>query len=127
MNVIVVDTSSWISYFAGKSNDDLDLALKEGRVYLTPIVAAELLSGTLSSKEREELKEFLIELPLCDSSIEHWIRVGEFRQELTKKGLSISTPDSHVAQCALDLEGYLISEDQIFKKIQKITSALKLF
>lgn len=126
MNVIVVDTSSWISYFAGKTNDDLDLALKEGRAYLTPIVAAELLSGYLSSNEREELKEFLVELPFCDNSLEHWIRVGEFRQELIKKGLTLSTPDSHIAQCTLDLNGYLLSEDKIFQKIVKITPELKL-
>ncbi|MEW6055793.1 MAG: PIN domain-containing protein, partial [Bdellovibrionota bacterium] len=45
MNVLVVDTSVWISYFAGKPLSDLDLALKEGRVHLSPVVLAELLSA----------------------------------------------------------------------------------
>ena len=126
MNVLVVDTSSWISFFEGRENDDLDLALKEGRVYLSPVVAAELLSGGRTQRERDDLKEFLKELPLCDASLEHWMRVGELRQELMQKGFILSTPDAHVAQCALDLKGYLMTEDQIFSKISKVIEDLRL-
>ena len=125
MNVLIVDTSSWISYFKGKSNPDLDLALKESRVFLSPLVTAELLSGRLKPSERLSLVNFLKELPLCDSFLEHWIKVGELRSRLLLKGLTVSTPDAHVAQCCLDLEGYLLTEDSIFKSISKIIS-LKL-
>jgi predicted nucleic acid-binding protein len=121
VNVLVVDTSAWISYFKGKSCPDLDLALKESRVYLPSIVIAELLSARLKSVERKDLSNFLIELPLCDHSFEHWARVGELRANLAAKGLHVSTPDAHVAQSTLDLEGYLLTEDSIFKKIGKST------
>ncbi len=121
MNVLVVDTSSWISYFAGRTNSDLDLALSEGRAFLSPLVAAELLSGKLSTGQRQDLKAMLNELPLCDHSLEHWYRVGELRAALSVKGLRISTPDAHIAQCALDLDGYLVSEDAIFRRIQRYT------
>ena len=118
MNVLIVDTSSWISYFKGANSfDDLDLALKEGRVYLPSLVAAELLSATLSASERSDLIDFLKELQLCDSSFEHWTRVGALRAELSKRGLHVSTPDAHIAQCSIDLKGYLLTEDRIFKKI----------
>ncbi len=127
MNVLIVDTSSWISYFKGActQEDEIDLALKEGRVHLPPVVVAELLSSQLRASERTRLQEFLGELPLCDCRLEHWARVGELRAQLFKKGIHVSTPDAHVAQTAMDLEGYLVSEDGIFKKISA-HSALKL-
>lgn len=120
MNVLVVDTSSWISYFRGKENRDIDLGLKEGRVFLPPLVAAELLSAKLKANEKMSLISFLSELPLCGSELPHWIRVGELRSKLAIKGFSLSTPDAHVAQCSLDLEGYLLTEDLIFQKTSKI-------
>lgn len=117
MNVLVVDTSSWISYFKGASMRQLDWALKEGRVYLSPIVCAELLSAKMTAADRLHLETFLRELPLCDATFDHWSRVGALRARCAAKGLHLSTPDTHVAQCSLDLEGYLLSEDQIFRKV----------
>jgi hypothetical protein len=117
VNVIVVDTSVWISFFSGKTFKDVEMALKEGRIHLPPIVLAELLSAKLTKSEKTDLIAFLDELPLCVCDFEHWIRVGELRGHLLRKGISISTPDAHVAQCALDLEGYLATEDKIFSKI----------
>lgn len=121
MNALVVDTSAWISYFKGQENEDLDLALREGRVYLPSIVIAELLSGKIKPHLRLQLQEFLSELPICDASFNHWVKVGELRAKLLAKGFSISTPDAHIAQCALDLKCYLLSEDKIFNKIAKTT------
>jgi len=122
---IVVDTSSWISYFsseksgAEKKQKALDEALQEGRVYLSPVVAAELMSGFLSKTKREQLADFLRDLPLCNADREHWLRVGTLRSQLARKGLTVSTPDAHIAQCALDLGGYLLSEDKIFRRLAR--------
>jgi predicted nucleic acid-binding protein len=121
VNVLVVDTSSWITYFKEGRGDDLDLALREARVYLAPVVAAELMSGKLNNADRAKLAGLLSDLPLCNCDLDHWIRVGELRAKLRARGLAVSTPDAHVAQCALDLNGYLISEDSIFSKIAKVT------
>lgn len=118
MNALIVDTSSWISYFAVKTHEDeIDLALQEGRVYLPPLVAAELMSARLSASQKTSLRAFLEELPICESALDHWIRVGELRAELAAKGLTVSTPDAHVAQCAIDLKCFLLTEDGIFEKI----------
>ena len=122
MSALVVDTSSWVTYFAHTAQSVIDEALAEGRVYLPPIVAAELLSGKMTNRQRGQLESFLLELPLCDRSLQHWIRVGNLRAELSLKGLSVSTPDAHIAQCAVDLNADLLSEDQVFFKIaQKIS------
>lgn len=117
MSALVVDTSSWISYFAGHGSALIDDALAEGRVYLPVVVAAELLSGRLSASKRKDLEDLLSDLPLCGTDHPHWFRVGRLRAELLPKGLSISTPEAHVAQCALDLGGSLLTEDRVFRRM----------
>jgi len=120
VNVLIVDTSAWVSYLAGEGSDAIDSALREARVWLSPIVAAELLSAKLTTDKRNDLREMLSELPLCPVPFEHWVRVGELRAHCLAKGFKLSTPDAHVAQCAIDLEGYLLSEDKIFQKVSKV-------
>jgi predicted nucleic acid-binding protein len=108
-----------VSFFAGSDSGLLEDALGEGRAYLPPIVAAELLSGDLNKTDRRKLEELLRDLPLCVIDLEHWFRVGQLRERLRRRGLSISTPDAHVAQCALDLDGALLAEDGIFRQVAK--------
>lgn len=97
----------------------IDSALMEGRVVLPPVVVAELMSAQLTQKQEKELVAFLDDLPLCEVSMQHWIATGKTRALLAKKGLNVSTPDCHVAQCALDVNGFVISEDKIFQKMAK--------
>ena len=119
MSALVVDTSSWIAYFAGRGDSAIDEALAEGRVLLPPIVAAELLSGRLTATDRGDLQDLLSDLPACSADITHWFRVGRLRAELGSQGLSVSTPDAHVAQCALDVDADLLTEDGVFARIAR--------
>ena len=119
MSALIVDTSSWIEYFAGRGPIVIDEALGEGRVHLPPIVVAELLSGKLRKGQRADLEALLRTLPLCKCDVDHWIRVGALRAALIVKGFTMSTPDAHVAQCALDLGGELLTTDRVFAKVSK--------
>jgi hypothetical protein len=38
----------------------------------------------------------------------------------------ISTPDAHVAQCAIDLDGILLSFDRVFRAAARHSHALRL-
>lgn len=120
MSALVVDTSSWISFFKGVSLPEIDDALKDGRVYLCPVVAAELLSGKITPGKRQALVDFLNDLPLIPCELEHWLRVGDLRRKAADKGLNISTPDAHIAQCAIDVKGRLHSKDAIFRKLASL-------
>lgn len=117
MSGLVVDTSVWVEFFRGEDLPDLELALREGLVVLPPLVVAELLSAPLRKKQREQLTSLLLDLPMHDTSFDHWCAVGELRARLGKAGLSVSTPDTHVAQTAIDVGGRLWSRDAIFAKI----------
>lgn len=119
MSALVVDTSSWIAWLAGGGSPLVDEALEEGRLHLPVIVAAELLSGRLDDSERAELQDMLSDLPAVGADLGHWFRVGQLRAALRARGLSVSTPDAHVAQCAIDTGGVLLSEDRVFAKIAR--------
>ena len=127
MSALVIDTSSWIAYFREGSGDAIiEPSLEEGTVYLPLVVAAELLSGRMAERARGDLEEFLLTLSLCPADVAHWFRVGRLRNSLAARGLSISTPDAHVAQCALDLGAELLSADTIFRLVARHTK-LSLF
>jgi predicted nucleic acid-binding protein len=126
VSALAVDTSVWIDFLRGEALPDLEDALERGFVLLPPLVCAELLSSRLPARKRAQLSSMLEDLPLHPTPLAHWARVGELRATLLHAGLSVSTPDAHVAQCAIDCEGLLWSRDKIFGSIAKHT-ALRLF
>ena len=122
MSALVIDTSSWIAFFGEGAGDAIiEPALEDGTVYLPPIVVAELLSGRMAERARGKLEQFLLTLPLCQADVGHWFRVGRLRSSLAAKGLSVSTPDAHVAQCSLDLGADLLSADAVFRLVARHT------
>ena len=122
---LVVDTSSWIDFFRGATIPLLEDALALGSVVLPPIVVAELVSGARKPSDRRSLTDLLADLPLHETPREHWVRAGELRLRLSEKGHSISAPDAHVAQCALDRDAPLLTRDHAFSIIAR-HSALRV-
>lgn len=119
MSAIVADTSEWVEYFAGRAAPLLDHALAAGVIVVPPIVVAELLSGVRNATDRGALEDLLGDLPLSAAAFDHWARVGGLRAALRANGVTISTPDAHVAQCALDLDAVLLSRDAVFSHVAK--------
>ena len=115
---VVVDTSVWIDFFAGKGAEELEEALSGGVVILPPIVVAELISGS-AGVQRVAVGELLQDAPVHPTPLDHWIRVGDLRRELARKGVVVTIPDSHVAQCALDRDAVLMSRDAVFAQIAR--------
>lgn len=117
VNVLIVDTSIWIDFFRGSTFPNVELALKEARIILSPLVVAELMSGSRNVRDANNLRVFLAELQIHHTPFEHWVTVGRLRNFLANQGINVSIPDAHIAQCTLDLGGYLVSHDRIFQKI----------
>jgi predicted nucleic acid-binding protein len=109
----------WIDFFAGVSIPELEEALARGAVVLAPVVVAELISGARRSRDRAAIADLLGELSLHDTPIDHWVRVGELRRALRDHGVSVSTPDAHVAQCAIDRDALLLSRDTVFRRVAR--------
>lgn len=125
MSGTVVDTSVWIDFFAGRGDKTFEDALAAGSVLVPPIVLSELVSGARSEKDRQGLDRVLANLPMVPTPRSHWLRVGELRRHLASRGIAISTPDAHVAQCALDLDALLLSRDRVFRRVEE-HAALRL-
>jgi tRNA(fMet)-specific endonuclease VapC len=116
---VVADTSVWIEFFVGRPAPALEAALAHGVVVLPPLVVAELVSGARRKRDRAQIAKLVEELPVHEALVDHWIRVGELRRTLLDHGVSVSTPDAHVAQCALDRDAVLLSHDRIFARIAR--------
>lgn len=61
--------------------------------------------------------ELLEEVPIVETPLAHWIDLGHLQRNLKSRGLTVSLPDAHIAQCALDLKATLITRDSIFRRI----------
>ena len=120
MSGVVADTSVWIDFLAGRPALSLEEALLQGSVVLPPLVVAELVSGATRQRDRDAIEDLLRRLPLHETPVKHWIQVGSLRRDLRSKGLSVSTPDAHVAQCALDRDAILLSRDAVFGSIARL-------
>jgi hypothetical protein len=116
----LVDTSVWIDHFAGRPAPHLEQALERGSVVLSPIVVAELISGAREPEMRQALAALLQDFPLHPTPIDHWIRVGDLRRALSGRGLTVSTPDAHVARSALDRDAFLLTRDRVFARIAEL-------
>lgn len=121
MSGVVADTSEWIEYFAGRPAVGLEHALDAGTVVLPPIVVAELVSGARTDKARRALEALIRDLVVHETPVDHWARVGQLRRDLSRRGLSVSTPDAHVAQCAIDRGAILLTRDGVFTKIARVS------
>ena len=119
MSGVVVDTSCWIDFLAGRPAAGLEEALLQGAAVLPPLVVAELISGARRPGDRLAIEELVRELPVHETPLGHWIRVGELRRDLLGRGVAVSTPDAHVAQCALDRGAVLLSRDAVFASIAR--------
>lgn len=117
MSGVVVDTSTWIDFFAGIPVPSLEAALADGSVVLSPIVVAELISGARRTRDRAAIADLMARLALHETPLAHWVNVGELRRRCRAFGLTVSIPDAHVAQCALDREGILLSRDAVFARM----------
>jgi predicted nucleic acid-binding protein len=118
---VVADTSVWIDFLRGRSVPALDEALRNSLVVLPPLVVSELVTGARLKNERQAIEHLIGKLSIHDTPLVHWIHVGELRRFLKDQGVSVSTPDSHVAQCALDRDAILLSRDTVFSHIARLT------
>jgi predicted nucleic acid-binding protein len=116
---VVIDTSVWIDFLGGAGAAAVEQALEHGVAVLSPIVVSELIIGATTPSQRLAVGELLQDAPLHDTPLEHWIRVGDLRRTLARKGVSVTVPDAHVAQCALDRDAVLLTRDAVFAAIAR--------
>ncbi len=88
---------------------------------LPPLVVAEIVRGARRARDRRALAGLLLDLAVHETPFTHWVAVGDLRRLLGGKGVALSTPDAHVAQCALDRDAVLLTRDPISTRVARHT------
>ena len=124
-DLILVDTSAWIGFFArtGYQNIktylgtllDLDLATTAGPI------ALELIQGCRTVPERTVLEERLRALQWLRTDEEHWYKAGEAAFALRRAGITVSAIDALIATLAESYGCSLLHLDSDFKSIARHT------
>jgi predicted nucleic acid-binding protein len=111
----ILDTSVLIGLIAGEPNEVLRKAMSDAAI--PPLVVAELVTGATTLQDRERIGILLQDIPVYEVDLGHWINVGLLRQHLRRHGLTVTLPDAHIAQCAIERDAALITRDAVFAKI----------
>lgn len=123
-SVILVDTSVWIDFFAGrdlKPVQCLERAILDNEdIALCGIVLTEILQGIADDRSYRRVPQYLeplIMLPMTDAV---FIRAADIYRALRKKGTTIrKTNDCLIAATALEYHCHLLHHDRDFAAIAK--------
>jgi hypothetical protein len=113
--MIAVDTSSLVAYLNGMSGVDaerLATALAAGDLVIPPIVLTEILSDPVSSTAIEAQIQ---QLPMLEIRDGYWIRAGDARRIVLRKGFKARVGDALIAQSCIDHDVALITRDRDFR------------
>lgn len=78
--MVIIDTSVWIAFFkSARSPEKYSVThlLDEERAMLVGVVLSELIQGTRSAQDREQLQNTLIALPYLEMTPHTWLLTGE--------------------------------------------------
>ena len=129
MDKVIIDTSAWIKSFrpqCDKVLSDLvkDLVIK-GRVLLPGIIKVELLRGTKSKREYDQLSDLLKGLTYLPVPEEFWERLSEFSFNLFRKGVVVPLTDTYIALLCIENNAPILHCDKHFDLIAQ-KSPLKI-
>ncbi len=124
--MIIVDSSTWASYFNGQPTphvDRLDAALEvEEDLALIPIILTEVLQGFRTDSGFQRARDVLVRLPIISPSLECHVRAATLFRSLRRKGVTVrGAVDCVIAQVSLDADATLVTPDVDFEHIAEHT------
>ncbi len=122
---VLIDTSVWVSYFRGGSpaiTEKVDGLLAGADVCVPKIALAELVQRAKSEREISTIEDFPDAFTILDQGPETWLKSGRLSRELKKKGKTIPLLDCYIAVIAQENSCAILTMDDHFKEIQKVTS-----
>jgi predicted nucleic acid-binding protein len=119
MTQVLIDTSVWIDYFAGKkSAENLDSLIDEQRVCVNKIILCELLPF-LHEKSENELIDLLQAVPEIPLTI-NWDKIIEYQTVNVKNGFRrIGIPDLIILDNIMQNDFVLFSFDKHFLQMKR--------
>jgi predicted nucleic acid-binding protein len=122
--MILVDTSVWIDFFAGKPQAHVktleELIINREDLCICGIILTEVLQGIRNDSEFEKMKNLFDNLLLLPMQHSTFLRSAEIYRALRKKGITIRKPvDCMIAAVALEHDIALLDHDKDFDPIEK--------
>lgn len=124
--MILVDTNILIDFFNSPNQPQIDIFLKND-VAVCGVVQAELIHGSKSDSQAEEIKLMLTGLEYLETQKSDWIEIGLFLLKLRRNGLAVPFPDAVIAYLGIKNNCEIWTRDNHFKLIKAIVPELKLF
>jgi predicted nucleic acid-binding protein len=119
--MLAADSSSLVAYMQGDTGSDieeLDDALQNRILVLPPVVLTELFSDP---KLHQEVKAILLRLPLFELKEDFFVRAGELRAQVLKRGRKARLGDALISQCCIDHRCKLITRDKDFANFAAVS------
>ena len=124
----LIDTSAWILALRKgdslRAKDEVDRQVLENRAATSGIIILELLSGTRTKREYQELKEDLGALIQLETPAKIWERASHLAYALKRKGITVPSTDILITAIAMENGCILLHGDRHFDLIAEQELAL---
>ncbi len=120
---VLVDTSVWIEYFRGGDPDVLakmDGLIKSGRVWIPPVVLAEMIQGARSRAEFKIIEDLRDAFTMIDQREGPWLAAGKLSYDMRKRGKSFHLTDCYIATIARENGCAVFTRDVHFPEIREV-------
>jgi len=121
MDKVIIDTSAWIESFRPQSEKAFINLVKElilkGRILVPGIIKTELLRGTKSKKEYNQLNDLLKGLEYLSVSDGFWEKLSRFSYSLFRKGVTVPLTDTYIALLGIENNASILHRDKHFDLI----------
>ena len=122
--MILVDTSVWIDFFAGRDEPHVteleQLIANSEDLALCGIVLTEILQGIVDDHTFRQVREYLRPLVMLPMPEEVCVRAARIYRQMRKQGITIrKTNDCLIAATTLEHHCQLLHHDNDFSLIEK--------
>jgi len=123
--ILLVDTSVWIDFFAGRDTPQTRFfkdAVREGAdVALTGVILAEILQGIPSDSEFARLREALSSFRMLQpASGETYVQAAKLYRAGRKRGVTIrSLVDCLIAAIAMEHGAVILHKDRDYERLSE--------
>ena len=122
--MILVDTSVWIDFFAGRNLPNVDVLeqciLDNEDLALCGIILTEILQGIADDTTHRRVRRYLSPLIMLPMPETVFVRAADIYRKLRKQGITIrKSNDCIIAATALEHHCQLLHNDKDFSPIAK--------
>jgi len=120
LNLVLIDTSSWVQFFRdGRAADAVSTLVENNSACISGVITAELLSGARTKRDFDSLRDLLDPLTFLSETKQVFSLAGELRYKMNRKGFTAGLPDAIIAATALHYDAGILTLDKHFNEIAK--------